>query len=190
MPIPDPNPVNSNYDKQAFPFSLIMQAIIQRLVSYTEIDPAYVIPVATEKFALAHLEDRFIYIHYSQLQPDTDAGVGRRARRAYRNIRVYLYMRSSLDTFGSDNLALLNQLGMSDFDEQVCDALDEYTPTFISGGTENRKMTIEPLHRLDDSMMVEREPENDIGILRFSQVYQVVYVLPNISPFDQEAQII
>lgn len=158
---------------QSASFSAIAAAVVEQLAAVTEIDPAYVHLVASDRYRITCLEPRFLYLRYFGLQPDTDAGAGRRARPVYRRFRVYIYTRNSLDRSTDDTVALTAEDGHEALELLTLDALDEHFPKDEDGNL----LTIEPLHPLDSSSgPPEREPEDDDGLLRFYQDYQCRYL--------------
>lgn len=163
-------------DSQSSPFRSVALAIRNQLSSATGVDESAVRIVSSDDYEIHFIEQKFIYVRVYAPVPDTNAGVGRRARPHYRLVRVYIYTRSNLDQVGRDDIALAEGSGHFDFEEQVIDALDEYWP-LNDLGTE--PLTIEPLHPVSDGGgKPVRKPENDIGLIRSHSDYQVRYVPP------------
>lgn len=166
-------------DSQSARFSDTLLAIRTRLTTVLDLDASRVRIVATDKYRIACAEPQFLYLRYYGLKPDTDAGVGRRARRATRLLRVYVYSRSNVDEYGSDVTVLTGSEAHGDFEDAVFDALDNFRPL----SDEDEPLTIEPLHPVDDqSGPPEREPEDDVGLIRSSLLFEINYLPPKNDP--------
>lgn len=161
------------YSPQTSTFGPIALSIQRRLNTELEIDLTYLPIVATDSYELVNLDDKQIYIRVYGPSPSTNAGAGRRFRPTARMVRLYLYLRRSSDRAGDDTLALTDDTeGMWEFEEQVADVLDDWFPL---NEDESELLTIEPLHPSDSTGPPERKPEDDIGVIRSSLLYEVNY---------------
>lgn len=163
-----------SYTSQTSDFASIARVIKSHLATCLSLDPAYVRIAASDNYKLQLMEDKAVVLRYYGPNPFPDAGAGRYAQPVTRLIRVYTYVRSNTDYVGDDTEALTDaELGLSGFEESVYDALAQYTP--ISGTT---VLTIEPLHPVDSSSgPPERKPEDDVGVVRSSLLFECRYLL-------------
>ena len=139
------------FDPQSSKWADIVKAIAAQIISTTGLDPSCVRIVASEKYDLyiPAVGSRAVTIRYFGPEPDTDAGVGRRARRLKRLVRIQMWTRDSLDLAGEDVTALFQDGGHSDFEEEILNALDEFWP--MSTDQTPVPLTVEPLHPLNSA---------------------------------------
>jgi len=159
------------YTSQSALLSDIILSVLDQLNAVTDINTAYIIPVASDEYETSCVEAKFIYVRFYGLTPFTDAGAGRRARPVTRRLRIFVYTRSNLDQYTHDNIALLEAADNHEVLElQTIDALDEFYPK----DSDDNLLTIEPLHPLDSSSGPPlRKPENDLGLLRSHFDYEI-----------------
>lgn len=166
-------------DAQSARFSEILTAIAKQLATVTNLHPSHIKIAASDKYTLPNLDDTWLVVRPYGLEPDTDAGVGRRARRSTRRVRVYIHTRCNLDSYGDDTIALTDTDRHFDLEETVADALDEFWPT----NSDDEPLSIEPCHPLDSSSgPPERKPEDEVGVVQSHADFQVVYVPPKSNP--------
>lgn len=168
-------------DSQADTFASIVLAIQTQLVAVTELDSAFVRIVASDRYTSTQttLDDHWLFVRPYGPKVDTDAGVGRRARRAWRRVRVWVLTRNSSDQAGEDTEALTAATAHFNLEDTVVDALDEFIPL----DEDDNPLTLEPLHFLDSSDGApERQVEGDVGVLVSFVDFECVYVLPNNTP--------
>jgi hypothetical protein len=186
------------------PFASIAQAVKNRLITMTGLDPAWVLVVASDKYAITVAEDMFLYLQFfgitSPRDPAldyTNSGAGRLSMPVARRLRIYLYERSGTDTYGDDSIALMgtdpSQIfsdyalpGMFVLEEMVFNALVNWTP--LSGDVVPVPLTLTPLHPLDSSEEPQRPPENEAGLLRSCLDFEVVFNLC-IDPTEPNPQV-
>lgn len=164
-------------DSQSARWSSIIMAVRQQLIDVIGLSNTLIRIVASTEYNISYPDSQFIVIAYSGLQPDTDIGIGRSARPAYRNIKVFIYSWSQTDMTDDDLHALTDDGAHGDFEESVLNALDQFTP--LSGDS---PLTIEPLHIIDSSSegVPHRDPENDKdGVIRTELSFQIRYIPPN-----------
>lgn len=172
---------------QSSRFSAIALSIQSRLSSVCGLDASYVRIAANDNWSV-DFSERGLVLRFWGPSPFVDAGAGRRARWAKRLLRVYCYSRSSLDKFSDNSIALFGDLGHSDLEEDVIDALDDWWPRSGLEEGDGWPLTIEPIHPLDSgSGPPERKAEEDVGLVRSALNFEIVYLLPNNTP-DSELQ--
>lgn len=164
-----------SYSPQVYKFGDIAASIRTRCVDKLGLDGSYVRVVASDDYELPVIDSKYVLIRPYGPTPFGDAGAGRRARPMRRLIRFYLYVRSNTDEAGSDLLALTDATdGLFALEDNLADKLDDWFPLNTNGST---RLTIEPLHPVNPGDgPPERKPENEIGIVRSSLLYEVVYL--------------
>ena len=165
---------------QSSPFSAIVLAIQQQLINCTGLSNTQVRIAASQNYELSTQDSQFIIIVCSGIQPDSDSGVGRRARYCQRTITTYIYSRNNLDFYGSDYHALTNTNAHYSLEENVLSSLDQFWPV-----GENGNLSIETVQVLSPPEgQVFRKPEDDsTGLVRSELLFSIKYVL------DQPTQI-
>lgn len=193
VPCPDPPAPTGGI----VPFALIAQRIVARVGTALDIGTDFVRPVASDRYVITETENLFAYVRCygpTPVDPSTgqtfpDDGAGRWRRVVARRVRVYVYTRSREDLTGGDEIALggvdttqnvttpPTLPGQYVAEELVMNALDDWTPTYSDDLLVTHPYTIGPLHQIDSSDgPPEREPENDVGLVRSHLDFQVCYV--------------
>ncbi len=177
------------------PFAAIASAAVTRLAVMLGVETAFIRPVANAHYTVTEAEDLFCYLQFftpgKPRDPGldfTDAGAGRLATPVGRRLRVYLYTRSGVDSYGGDEVALLgtdpsaifstpiippDHLGHFLAEERVYNALENWMPL----DQDNEPLALTPFHPLDASEEPERPMENEAGLLRSCLDYEIVYLL-------------
>ncbi len=146
------------FDSQAHRFADIVTSIKTKVVTVMGLDPSQFRIVANDRYDLYSptVGDFVVLLRCYGPEPDTDAGVGRRARLKKRLLRFYLYYRNSLDQAGDDTTALTATNGVFDLEDLLVDALDDWFPD--SNGT---ILTVEPLHPINSAEGPPTRKEDD-----------------------------
>ena len=182
---------------QSSPFAAILYAVLSRLSEQTGIDAAYIRPVANDEYTVTITEPMFCYIRPFQPYPQdgqmnamANGGAGRLAIDVDRRIRIYIYTRSGVDTYSTDNIALLGNdpsrlfsdtgvPGQFAAEELVLNALANWMP--LDGNGE--ALCISPVRWEFDSGPPVRQAENEEGLIRSHLDFGISYVLA-ISPTE------
>ena len=183
-------PVGGGIPTQASPFAAILQAIVFRISAATGIGTDFIRPVASDDYKVTETEDRFLYIRPYKPTPFVNAGAGRLARSVSRFVRVYLYIRSGVDSYGGDEKALMGDdpsvtyaaatlPGIIVQEELIYNSLDDWAPTDTNGNM----LTLTVIHTTAENDAPERKPENEEGLVRSCLDFEVTYLLP-ISPAE------
>lgn len=182
--------VNPVYPPESAPFAQIAAAFPPRLAAYCGIDPKFVFLVANDRYTdLPGLEPFFLYIQFFGIEAFGDTGGGRLNPWAERRLRVYIYTRSGVDMYGTDNAALLGvggqpapanatiqqPVGQFQAEELVMGALFNWSPT--SPATGKALMSNPPVHPASGSGPPLRKAEDADGLLRTNLDFQVRYGL-------------
>jgi len=175
----------SLYPPESTPFARIARTIRPRLSSYCNIDSAFVLPVANDDYDVTIAEPFFIYFQFLNIEAFGDTGGGRLNPWAYRRLRVYIYTRSGVDTYGTDEVALQGQeaspeptdspppIGQFGAEELVLGALFNWMPL----GDDGKALCTEPLHPMNQGGPPYRKAENSEGLLRSAIDFQCRYGL-------------
>lgn len=174
------------------PFAAIAVAIWQKLSIDLSMSPSHIVPVANDSYAITIDEPFFLFVQFFQMRKPMDealdfvnSGAGRRFRPVARVMRIYIYTRTGVDTYGSDAVALFGidptqtyatpstPPGQFAMEEKVGNVLDDWTP--LSGDLVPTPLTIGPLHMIDASEYPQRKRENDSGLLRSCLDFEIVY---------------
>lgn len=184
---------NPQYPPQSSAFSAIAATIRPRLASYCGIDEAWVRPVANDRYKVTIAEQFFLYYQFLGIEPFTDTGGGRYNPWVYRRLRVYIYTRQGVDSYGTDEVALQGvddspssvsdnivvPTGLFQAEELVIGALFNWMPLDSTGVA----LCQEPLHFMSEPGPPWRKEENEEGLLRSGLDFQIRYGL-NIDKFD------
>jgi hypothetical protein len=180
------------------PFAVISSRIVARVAQALGTTVDWVRPVASADYAVTEMENLFAYCQFFGISPTDpttgrsfgDDGAGRWRRVIGRRCRIYIYVRSGVDVYGGDEVALQGNdpgqvvttppvmPGIFVLEELVANALDNWTPTYTDDLDVVRPLTISPVHILDstDGPPV-RKPENEAGLVRSHIDVQVCYTL-------------
>lgn len=177
---------------QSSPFAQILSAVIDRLASKLGLDPAFVVPVASDDYVLDTLEDFFLRVRVYKPRPVNpgsggvlvNQGAGRLALDVSRFIRVYCYTRQSVDVSGTDNVALMGSEPSANYsqnptvfgqflrEEMILNCLHHFAP--LDGG--GVCLSIGPIRWTDQNEAPERKPEDGEGVVRSCFDFDVTYV--------------
>lgn len=172
------NPV---YPPESVPFSEIAATIRPRLASYCGINEGWVRPVANDKYEVTVTEQFFLYYQFFGIEAFGDTGGGRLNPWAYRLLRVYVYTRSGVDLYGTDEVALQGvdpddpdmPVGQFQAEELVIGALFNWMPKNNLNGA----LCLEPLHPWQGSTPAVRKAEDSEGLIRTNLDFQIKYGL-------------
>lgn len=179
------------------PFAAILNLLVSRVALALGTTTTWVRPVASDSYTVTSTENVFAYIRCfgpSPVDPTTgmsyaNDGAGRWRTVVGRRIRIYIYTRSGVDSYGGDEIALMGAdpgqvpttpptaPGQFAMEESVLNALQNWVITYTVGST-IYPLTIGPFHWLDsESGPPERAPENEAGLVRSHLDFQVLYTL-------------
>lgn len=175
---------------QSSPFALILSTIVARVAYCLNINSAFVFPVDNDDYKVTIAEPIFSFLRVygpvpcdaSSGSPLVDGGAGRLGRNISRRIRCYLYIRSGLDLYGQDTIALIGDTPSQTVltpptlpplftaEEIVLNGLDDWSVII-----NNVNLAIGPLHLLTDAGPAIRRPENEEGLSRSNLDFEIVY---------------
>lgn len=192
---------------QSSPFAALLAAIVARLTSVLQVDPSFIRPVASDNYKAVDLEALAVYVRVYGPKPtdgqgnyQPNMGAGRLARVVSRRFRCYIYTRSALDAFGSDQFAIEGTNPAADYttyqttgfasngqiyaEELVLNALDNWCPVGKSSNGSLTNLCLNVIHWVDSADgPPEREPEKDDEVIRSHCDFEVEYVLAQ-NPVD------
>lgn len=178
MPSPPP---------QSSPFAAIAQAIRQRISDALGVGTAYVRLVANDRYPTPQAEPVQVYVQCLGMTRPADpglnfpdAGAGNLARPVARRVRCYLYTRTSEDSYGGDEVALLGAdaaqsaaagtptaPGQWAYEEALANCLYDWPCPGVLG----------VLHPAPDGGPAYRKEEDDAGLVRSVVEVEAVYLL-------------
>lgn len=184
---------------QSSPFAAIAQAIRQRVSDALGVGTAYIRLVANDRYPTPQAEPVQVYVQCLGMTRPADpglnfpdAGAGNLARPVARRVRCYLYTRTSEDSYGGDEVALLGAdatqsaaagtptaPGQWAYEEALANCLYDWTPRGTDGGV----LTLGPLHPAPDGGPAYRKEEDDAGLVRSVVEVECCYLL-SINPAE------
>lgn len=180
----------------AVPFAFIHNLFVARVAAALGLSTDFVRPVASDNYQVTEMENLFAYIRTygpSPVNPTTgehfpNDGAGRYRRVVGRRVRVYLYTRSGVDAVGGDEIALSGEddeqtvetpptmPGQFALEDVLLSALDHWMVTYVDEDNNTKGATLGPVEWIDSADgPPEREPEDDVGLVRSHLDFLVVY---------------
>lgn len=179
---------------QSKPFAAILNAVVNQVAAALGISTDFIRPVASDEYAVTEAEDLFAYLRpYAPYPCDgngnalPNGGAGRLSRMVARRIRVYVWTRSGVDTYGGDEIALMGadpsqtvntppeMPGQFAAEDILLNALDDFMPVTTTNPVTG--LTIGPVHWVpSEGGPPLRKAKNEEGLVWSALDFQLVYI--------------